>query len=289
DRSRSVGTSGDRPGRAATVDAFAFPFFVAAALSVVFVNALSLQTEAARQGVALGAAPWIEEGTSAAAVILLLPVVMKLTAKVGFALTWRVLGIYAAASVVFSLAHVALMVTAREWLMPLATGENYAFFGDPLRELFYEYRKDALTFATMVGALFLLRRTGPQALASNVQQQRENLLLFRSGGERILLDPANIISAKAAGNYVEVRTAQSTELLRDTLSQFCEQLRERQVPLLATHRSWAVNLSRVRKLVPDGQGGGLLVMDEGSEVPISRSRRAAVELQLAERAKGGLA
>ena len=68
--------------------------------------------------------------------------------------TLRYLPLHAPAAVVFSLLHVALMVSLRKGVYALAGG-HYVFGGAV--PLFYEFQKDVITYAVIVGACVWLR------------------------------------------------------------------------------------------------------------------------------------
>src|SRR5450631_3414606 len=148
-------------GRLATLSARRAPFALAGVW--VFVNAtinsVSVATDLARRGVSVDAAePWIWEFSSALSLLIWLwPVLVLDDALRARVRSGRArLAVYASASVVFSVAHVATMVAMRQLVYRLA-GWHYDF--GPWREgLLYEYRKDILTFAAIVVVAAAWRR-----------------------------------------------------------------------------------------------------------------------------------
>ena len=274
-------TDAGRPWPPAGWQVGAFGVLAAATLAVVAVNALSETTEAARGGGSAGVLPWIYELTSAASFVLLLPLVLTLVRArppLGPG-RWRRLATYAVLSLPFSLAHVALMVAARNAVVPLVTGGGYDFFGDPLRELLYEYRKDVLSFAMMVGIGEAFRRRAVSAAGFEGAEPaaRSAPLPLRCGARTVFLDPARFAFARAAGNYVEVGAGSEVLLVRETLAQLRVRLDAAGVPVVQTHRSWLVSRRAVVSVRPDGDGGAVATLSDGREVPVSRSRRAALD------------
>ena len=161
----SLGLWGERQvggpaGRAAVTngarEALACAAFASLAWAVCTVNALSILHDAGRGGGAVPAwPPWTTEYTSLAGSITALPIAIF---AARFARSARPPALRAAiavaASFCFSLLHIGVMVGLRAlvWRM---RGQVYGFdFGG---DWFYEYRKDALSFAILL--LLLIRQT----------------------------------------------------------------------------------------------------------------------------------
>ena len=95
-------------------------------------------------------------------------------------------------------------------------------------------------------------------------------------GNRVLLIPADQVDAiEATGNYMHLHLGRQTYMIRDTLASLETRLpRDR---FLRTHRSWLVNLDRIRELRPWSKGSYLAVVEGGTEVPVSRSFRETLD------------
>lgn len=246
-------------------------------------NALSVQTEAMRRGEVAGLAPWLWEGTSAVVVIALLPVLFALIRR------WPLLGpgwrrslaVHALATVPYSLAHVAGMVLLRTLLAPSLLGHRYRFFGDPVTELLYEYRKDAVGYLILAYVMTAVLRGSEARRDPEAPPPRPaTKVALRCGATTVLVEPLDVAWARAAGNYVEVSTGGPPILVRSTLAALAKTLEGAGQPMLRVHRSWLVPSYAVTALHPDGNGGLRAVLTDGQDVPVGRGYREAIEKQL---------
>ena len=78
---------------------------------------------------------------------------------------------------------------------------------------------------------------------------------------------------EAEGYYVLVHTRRGRHMVRATLASFEGRLDPQR--FIRVHRAAIVNLHDVREV--HDTGGLLLVLSDGSQVPVSRSRRRQVE------------
>ncbi|MFE0018944.1 LytTR family DNA-binding domain-containing protein [Mesorhizobium sp. NPDC059054] len=244
---------------------------------IAFVNATTLNTDAVRNGRALDARiPWIQEYSSAMVIAALVPLVALWERRFRLVVPGlpRALAAHVVGSIVFSALHVAGMVLLRKVIFAVVLGQAYDFFDEPLTDLAYEYRKDALTYALILLMLTLVRgiefnrhqsrRGGPVAAAR---------LTLKSGGRTILLDAPAIEWARAAANYVEVHARGRTHLVRISLSALEAQLKEAGIDAVRVHRSWIVNRAKIVEIVPLGDGDVRIRTSEGSEIRGSRRYR----------------
>mgnify|MGYP006283292483 CR=1 FL=1 len=97
--------------------------------------------------------------------------------------------------------------------------------------------------------------------------------------ETRLLDPAEIHLLEADRHYTRIHTAEGPLLASQTLGRFQRRLVEQ--PFLRTHRSFLVNLDRIRSLWRDG-GQCYLRIDSlpDRDIPVSRRRLARLEEEL---------
>lgn len=249
---------------------------------VAVINAASLWTDAQRFGLGFDwRLPWILETTSIAVMLALIPLVIQLERR--FPPTQgnivRPLLVLAAGSVVFSLAHVGGMVLLRMLLVPLVTGERYDFFSEPLTAFIYEFRKDVLPYAVVIGLLNLSRGIEQgrlEASAARAEARESGRLTLKSGGRTIFLDAATLEWAKAAGNYVELSAAGRTHLPRITLTALEEQLRTAGIDVVRVHRSHIVNRAMVVEVAPAGDGDYRIRLRDGSELRGSRRYREEI-------------
>jgi len=81
--------------------------------------------------------------------------------------------------------------------------------------------------------------------------------------------PADIITATAAGNYVEFRLQDGRRpLMRATLSRVEATLSAH--GFVRTHRSWLVNAAHLRSVAAEGSGDYQLELHDGVQAPLSR-------------------
>ena len=104
-------------------------------------------------------------------------------------------------------------------------------------------------------------------------------LSFRQGDRTIVVKTAELIWVEAEDYYVRIHSTRGRHLVRTALTTLEERLRPLQ--FLRVHRGAIVNLHEVTE-VRDA-GGLTLMMTDGTEIPVSRSRRAAVESSLLPR------
>jgi two-component system LytT family response regulator len=100
-------------------------------------------------------------------------------------------------------------------------------------------------------------------------------LVVRDGGRIFFLDTDDIRWVAAAGNYVELHTADRTHLIRETL----QALETRFEPLrfVRISRSAMVNLRFVREFRPRHKGSYILHLQGGTELVSSRHYRDNIE------------
>lgn len=250
----------------------------AAFLAVIaFVNATTLNTDAVRIGRTLDARiPWIQEYSSAMVIVALVPLVALWERH--FPVAWqglpRVLAAQIIGSIVFSALHVAGMVLLRKVVFASLLGRSYEFFDAPLTDLAYEYRKDLLTYATILLMLTLVRGIEFNRRRSRQGEREEaTRLTLKSGGRTILLDAHAMEWARAAANYVDVHARGTTHLVRISLTALQAQLKASGVDAVRVHRSWIVNRAKIVEIVPLGDGDVRIRTSDGSDIRGSRRYR----------------
>ena len=103
-------------------------------------------------------------------------------------------------------------------------------------------------------------------------------LVVRSSGRIVVLRPADLDWVEAAANYVCLHAGPHQYLVRETLGAF-----EKRLPagrFLRIHRSYVVNLDRIRELQPCNGSEYMVLLRNGKELPLSRSYRDAIESAL---------
>lgn len=250
------------------------------------VESLSDQHVLLRTGDPYPNLPWLSQASSHGVILALTPFITFMLSR--FPLTaeaWKVnLLVHGAATIAFSVVHILAMVAIRKLLSPIIFGVPYEFGLTDVSVWLYEFRKDVLTY-TLIAALFWLNRMVEQRALDERGAKRDatdlHRLTLKSGGRSYFVNAPDVISAKAAGNYVEVVTEGREYLARMTLTELSRLLQAAGDRHVRVHRSHLVNLDRVSEIVPTGEGDVTLRLDTGAEVPGSRRYRAQYEDKLA--------
>jgi hypothetical protein len=251
------------------------------------VNSLSVANDLVRRGVhANPAEPWIWELSSAASLLVCFCVLLvgdeALRARVRSA--WARLAVYAAASAVFCVAHVAIMVALRHLAYRLA-GWNYDF-GPWADSLWYEYRKDVLTYIVMLVGITAWRRlavrtsaapvvpTQLPAMPAGAEPAAPPTFLVRTPQGDLLVRADEIDWVEAQGNYVALHVQDQVRLMRQTLAEM--QTRLAAHGFIRTHRRALVNRERMQAILTPDLGEPGVRLSSGQVAPLSESRRSEV-------------
>lgn len=183
----------------------------------------------------------------------------------------RFIPIHAALTLPFSLAHVTAMVALRKLAYALV-GQTYDFtHGRPLFEFFYEWRKDAISYAIIGGVYWFFDRRQKQRTPVQADERIE----IRDGATAVFLPPSDILYVEAAGNYVQFHTAARTHLVRGTLATWEAKLAAR--GFVRAHRSRIINRARISALKPTPAGDVEITLNTGATVTGSRRYREGLE------------
>jgi two-component system LytT family response regulator len=87
----------------------------------------------------------------------------------------------------------------------------------------------------------------------------------------VFVRPEELVAVEAAGNYVTLVTAGARHLLRLTLAEMEQQLDTARFARI--HRSTIVNVERVREVVPEPHGDGIVRLEGGAAYRLSRGYR----------------
>ena len=102
----------------------------------------------------------------------------------------------------------------------------------------------------------------------------EKLINIKDRGQIFRVDVDSIEHIEAAGDYMCIRTADNSLILRETMKDLERRLDPR--VFQRVHRSTIVNLNQVRQVKPHTNGECFLVLDSGAQVKVSRSYRDVV-------------
>ena len=116
--------------------------------------------------------------------------------------------------------------------------------------------------------------TYPPESANSVQQFVQRIEVKESG--HILYLPVEDIEwLQAVDHYVEIRAAGKTHLLPQTLGKLEKTLYPNQI--VRIHRSTIVNVGYVRELQPFSRDEYVVILEDGSQLKVSRSRREKLQ------------
>lgn len=255
----------------------AYAAIAAIAVLVGVINVLTVLHDSGRDGDPLPVwepATW--EGTSGIVIVGLAWIPMLMVRRFPPAgRGWAVaLAAHLAATVAFSLIHIAAMVLLRHGVYALM-GETYDF-GPAASELPYEYRKDFLTYCLFGATFWIAGHLGRAPVVPSPPAAPPRDTFDINEGQRLIrVDRADILSVQSRGNYVEFTLADGRQpLMRATLASIAQTLDD--AGFLRTHRSWLVNARHVTEIVPAGSGDHELVLSNGAAVPLSRRQPEAL-------------
>lgn len=213
-----------------------------------------------------------EQVTSAVVVLLLVPCVgwwlsrfplrrdRLVAAAVG-----HVLG-----SALFAVAHYFLMVGFR-YVVFLFSEHHYVFSDYWFRNLVIEYQKDIKIYVVTVGIIAAYRHVRAARVAAPAATVTTDRMVVQTGKGEAIIRRDDIEYLEAARNYVTVSTGERDFLVRNTLAKLEQQLAPGQI--VRTHRSYLVNIDKIREIRATDAGGYEVHLDSGKIVPLSRGYR----------------
>jgi two-component system LytT family response regulator len=105
-------------------------------------------------------------------------------------------------------------------------------------------------------------------------QRYEQLINIKDRGQIFRIDVDTIEHIEAAGDYMCIRTADNSLILRETMKDLERRLDPR--VFQRVHRSTIVNLNQVRQVKPHTNGECFLILESGAQVKVSRSYRDVI-------------
>ena len=136
---------------------------------------------------------------------------------------------------------------------------------EKLKEVLAEVAPDAAADIADAGG------AGAGELAAN---RFEKLINVKDRGQIFRVDVDTIEIVEAAGDYMCIKTADNTLILRETMKDLEKRLDPRRFQRV--HRSTIVNLDQVKQVKPHTNGECFLVLGSGANVKVSRSYRDVV-------------
>lgn len=255
-----------RLGDPRVITALAFAGF---GLLHVVVNAASLvdQRRALGRPIEVWQA-WVLEGTSFAAWLILLPIVLALTLRLATRPVWQVFVGHALGYLAVSLAHTALMTALRSAAYAVG-GVDYDPLGPWSERMLFEARKDMITYASILAVFLLARKLTSRPVARQPLPSPAAVIEVRDGSRLVILKPGEVDWVSAAGNYVELCGSFGSELARRTMAEMETELDPH--GFIRVHRSHLVRRDAIARTETRKSGDFDITLRSG--VVISGSRR----------------
>lgn len=222
--------------------------------------------------------PWLTQGTSHIVIMLVILLIPFLLSRIPLTFdNWRrKLPIYILGFLAFGSLHIILMYILRSLSFPPLLGRPY--FGDLLdiNLWFYELPKDAYTYLIVL-SIFIMGRHMEQlrleAVGAKKDAKDSGRLTLKSGGRLLFIQADEIIRAESASNYLELETSSGKHLVRMTLTALEKLIAETGDTHLRIHRSHLVKREAIREIIPNGDGGATIRLNNEASLPVGRKYR----------------
>src|ERR1700752_304661 len=126
--------------------------------------------------------------------------------------------------------------------------------------------------------LALLEDRKSDRKSSSEQQTYLTRLMIKAANRMMLLKVNEIDFIEADGNYAKLHLGRKTHLLREKMSELEGRLDP--AKFVRIHRSVIVNIDRIKEMQPHFNGDYIIVLDDGRQLRLSRSRREQLEARL---------
>jgi hypothetical protein len=259
-------------------------------LAICTANVFTALSNFARDGIRLAWwEPTLWEYSSGAMILALVPAIAWLYRRAPFtARTWRwAVPLHLAVTSVFSLIHVGGMVLLRK--LGYVLMHAHYDFGAWWPNWFYEYRKDLVAYALILGGLQAFRTyrlwletqmTAPPVLVEAPPATREQpvaaapleRLVVKKLNREFILNASDIDRIDANGNYVTIYAQGNAWPLRESMATLERRLDPAR--FARVHRGHIVNLDRIREIQPWDSGDYRIKLADGSFVNFSRRYRS---------------
>jgi two-component system, LytTR family, response regulator len=126
--------------------------------------------------------------------------------------------------------------------------------------------------------LALLEERESERKESSQQQNYRTRLMIKVSSRVMLLKVDEIDFIEADGNYAKLHVGRKTHLLREKMHELEGGLDP--AKFVRIHRSVIVNLERIKELHPHFNGDYIVVLEDGRQLRLSRTRREHLEARL---------
>ena len=121
----------------------------------------------------------------------------------------------------------------------------------------------------------LHRQSGDDSMGEKSYLTR---LMVKASGRVVLLKVGDIDFIEADGNYAKLHVGRKAHLLREKMHDLEGRLDPAQ--FVRIHRSVIVNLDRIKELHPHFNGDYIVILEDGRQLRLSRTRRENLEARL---------
>jgi len=126
--------------------------------------------------------------------------------------------------------------------------------------------------------LALLEERESERQVSIQQQEYLTRLMIKAANRVVLLKVDEIDFIEADGNYAKLHVGRKAHLLREKMSDLEGRLDPAR--FVRIHRSIIVNLDRIKEMQPHFNGDYIVVLEDGRQLRLSRTRREHLEARL---------
>jgi len=126
--------------------------------------------------------------------------------------------------------------------------------------------------------LALLEERESERKAPAQQSSYLTRVMIKAAGRVVLLKVDDIDFIEADGNYAKLHVARKAHLLREKMNDLEGKLDPER--FVRIHRSVIVNLDRIKEMHPHFNGDYIVVLEDGRQLRLSRTRREQLEAKL---------
>lgn len=120
---------------------------------------------------------------------------------------------------------------------------------------------------------------GPaEGVRTGARAGRAAAVAVRDGSRIVVLRPEEVVWIEAAGSYCRIHLESGSELIRTSLGTLEDQLDPER--FFRIHRSAIVALDRVQEVRHESHGDYMVVLRDGTELKLTRSRKEEFELRV---------
>jgi len=169
----------------------------------------------------------------------------------------------------------AFEVHALDYLLKPFDDERFAF---ALRRAKSQIEAREINRVSKRLLALLEERENHQLETSKNEKNYLTRLMIKASGRVVLLKVGEIDFIEADGNYAKLHVGRKSHLLREKMHDLEGRLDP--AKFVRIHRSIIVNLDRIKELHPHVNGDYIVVLEDGRQLRLSRTRRENLEARL---------